>query len=448
MADPARRTGPLAHEPDRILWDVVEEHLDEAEFLFGVCETAFASPHWTLREIARSPERRFWGHVDGLQVGGPTTAERLLLPVLADEAEPARVVAAACALLMLPERAWGQRLIDRLAELPPPHREAVVRAIGFCDRPDLDLRIGDALKRAEGEARAPLLFAAAMRGVDPSPTIDKWLRDDDPALRLAIAAALRHAPKTHGTWTDAALGADDPLLRRTAIATGLVHGSRYAWEAAGRLALDKTAPDREAMAWIVALGEPRLTDVIVGFLADEARRFDTLWALGSSGRLAAADACVRWLADEKAGPWAADAFATITGLPRDDRYWIDVPPDEDADVPPPLADDLEADLSVPPEENLRVPNPETIAAWWAETRPKLRSDARHLLGTPVDGAVLVRALREAPAWRRPTLALELLVRTHGAARVHTRMTTTAQTKQLDALAALPRLDGNRVFGQF
>lgn len=450
MVDAPPRAGPRAHAPEHILWDVVEEHLDEAEFLVGVYAEASDSPLYTFRQLARGPEHRLRAHIDGLLVGGPTTAERLLLPVFTDDAELARASAAALALLTIGDRQWGQRLIDDLAKLAGPHADGVTWALGTCERPDLDPRITDALRKAEDGARAPLLRAAFVRGVDQSAQLERWLRDDEPSLRLSIAAILRYAPRRLGPWIDAAITDRDLTLRHTAIASGLVLGSHHAWEAAGRLAFDKSAPDRDAMAWVASFGDARVTETLIGVLADEARRADALWALGFSGRVTAADACARWLADEDFGPQAGESFAAITGLARgDDRFWLDPKPEpEDDGELPPLAEDLQADLSSVPADDLVPPNPETIVAWWTQTRQSLRPDTRYIAGVPLDQAGLLRGLRESSTWRRHGIAFELLVRTQGLARVQTRMSTQAQSRQMDALASLPRVDGNRPFGQF
>ena len=83
------------------LWDIVEEHLDEAEFLWEQWEHALLAPNYTLDELADGPEARLLAHLDGLVVGGPEVARRLLIPTLDEDVEPTRVRAAALALLLL-----------------------------------------------------------------------------------------------------------------------------------------------------------------------------------------------------------------------------------------------------------------------------------------------------------------------------------------------------------
>lgn len=105
---------------EEILWDVVEEHLDEAEFLAELWVGARLSASYSLDELDRGPEARLLGHVDGLVVSGPVALERVAWPVLADaKAEPYRVAAAALALLDAGDFRVLRALDDPMAEAPP-----------------------------------------------------------------------------------------------------------------------------------------------------------------------------------------------------------------------------------------------------------------------------------------------------------------------------------------
>jgi uncharacterized protein (TIGR02270 family) len=85
---------------DQIVWTVIEEHLDEAEFLVELWAGARRSGSYTLGELERGPETRLAAHVDGLVVNGPLALERVAWPVIEDpKAELFRVAAAALAVL-------------------------------------------------------------------------------------------------------------------------------------------------------------------------------------------------------------------------------------------------------------------------------------------------------------------------------------------------------------
>ena len=76
---PDNRSGWLSGETP----DVVEEHLDDAEFLWSQWERSLVSPHHTLAEVATREEERLLANVDGLVAGGASVRARLVVPALA-----------------------------------------------------------------------------------------------------------------------------------------------------------------------------------------------------------------------------------------------------------------------------------------------------------------------------------------------------------------------------
>ena len=439
----------MAESAEAILWDVVEEHVDEAEFLAELLASAHDSPVYTFDEVREGPEERLRAHLDALAVGGSTVFEQTLLPTvtgdedLGDEPTLYRVAGAALAILCGAEPAWATAMLDRLPEVPDEHFEGVVHALAICDAPDIDARLPKLVARAEGTGAA-----FHVRGLDLGDALEGLLRSADPQLRAAAFRAAQYTDRRRLSWIEHGCTSADPELRDAALPAGLVMGSANAWQITGRLAQSSTELHRGAMQWVAQFGEPRTLQLIVDRLDDEATRNDALWALGFSGRIEAAEACLGWLADGAAGPLAGEAFAGITGLdPVDDAYWGSPPPDEGDEEPPPLDEDLDEDLSVSPEEELPVPNVEAINAWWAENRGRFQSGQRYILGRPADQQSLLHALRTESMRRRHARAFELLVRSKGQARVQTRMMSGAQQRQMDALGALPRIDGNRPFSR-
>ena len=111
------------------LWDIVEEHLDEAEFLWEQWEASLVAPNYVMREVEEGPEARLMAHIDGLVVNGPLVAERLLLPTITDiDAEPTRVRAAALALLQTPG-AEGFEAVFAELHSSPAQRPELARAL-------------------------------------------------------------------------------------------------------------------------------------------------------------------------------------------------------------------------------------------------------------------------------------------------------------------------------
>jgi uncharacterized protein (TIGR02270 family) len=225
----------------------------------------------------------------------------------------------------------------------------------------------------------------------------------------------------------------NPGVAYSAVEVSLIFGSRAAWSIVEELAVGpgSAGATREAMLWTAMVGGPSHTDALISALGDETRRPDALWALGFSGRVAAADAVLAWLDDETLGPLAAEAFAGITGLPTDERFWIDPPSDseeqeDDGGIVPFEQDDLDGDLTHAPEEDLPVPNSGEIVQWWQTVRHRFDARRRYIIGKLAEGELYPRALSQIPARRRHAIALELSARTRGTLFIPTRALTALQ----------------------
>lgn len=439
-----------------ILWDVVEEHLDEAEFLAEVWHVNLDSPAYLRDEFERGPQERLMAHVDGLVVGGDEVRTELLEATLADEdTEQWRAAAAALALLETSSSQVSAQLFGGLDERPEEVREGIVAALAMSSRADIDVRITDALKK-EGEVvhRTALATIGGKRGVNPGNLVDDLLQSGDAAAKASAVSMLAFGDRRYLNWVEHCLADPDPALQWSAIRSGLIMGSGPAWQTVGKLGL-AAEPDPDAMVLLATLADARITERMCARLTEEEEhRAAIVHALGYSGRRSAMEACLGLLGDEAVGPLAGEAFASMTGLPLDDdAYWDDVEEEDDDDVENEdldaelEEDDEDEDLEVKPEDELRIPKPDAIAAWWSETQSRFNAKMRYIAGRPADQAAIAHALAVLPLRRHHAFVFELLVRSKGQTNVRSRALTFASAAALDALPSMPRIDGNRPYGQ-
>ncbi|HEX5745079.1 MAG TPA: hypothetical protein VFZ09_02485 [Archangium sp.] len=215
-----------------------------------------------------------------------------------------------------------------------------------------------------------------------------------------------------------ALGSGEPLLRDAAIMAGLMGGHRSAW-AACRAAVESRAPAVRLPLLLLGLGgDERDAKLLLELLSDEVLQADVLWALGFTGRVAAADACLELMWKKPVAALAGEAFSAITGLRIEGPYAAS--PEESEESIPLEQEDLDADLVPKPEDALPLPQASAVAAGWQEVRPNLDPQQRYLAGQPFTPQALLDALTRAPMRRRHALALELALRSRGAIQVPTR----------------------------
>lgn len=447
-----------------VRWDVVEEHLGEAEFLFDLLLSSFESSTTTQADTIAAVEARLVAHLDALAIGGDEVAHGTLWPVLVPEAEALTLVAAAAtALLVAPGPHAIDRMITVLREsLPGPLRDGVVAALAMSARPDVASRVLTAADSGDDAARRALLPVIAWRGGAPGRACVDWIRrgivDPDASVRAtAVGVADYCGRQVALAAAEHALADADPAVATVAMQVGLVHGSTHAHSFAIELASGRRKGDaalvRAAMAAVALGGERQAVELLLAALADEARKPSAIWALGFCGRLDAIDPLLKLAADEKTAKLAGEALVGISGLGRDERrFWHDKPPQPpvtDADIAGPLpAEDLDADPTPGGDDDLPVPFVAAFAEAWAQGRSKLDPTLRFAEGYPlIEGGVYAYALVTTTMRRRPVIALELAMRTRGELRLPTRSFAAQQHPLLAAIDGPRAIDGARPFAR-
>jgi uncharacterized protein (TIGR02270 family) len=380
-----------AFEP---LWDIVEEHLDEAEFLWEQWEASMVAPNYVLSEVEEGPEARLLAHLDGLVVNGPQVAECLLLPTIADiDAEPTRITAAALALLQMPGPAGFDAVFAELHS-SPPQRQELARALECCELGPLYPRLGSMLEAEDADLRYTAARILAFHGEALSEVVPRMLTSDravDRMLGLRLVPRLADAPRYTRELVNA-LGSEDPDVRDTALTAGVLLDLPQAWRYARDLT-DAVDPGASQALLLLALrGEPADRPAILAAAAS--LRGPGLWALGFLGTVDAVEAAIPWLEDKAHARVAGEVVTAITGLDLDDENLACVPPEEEA-------------LSHRPEDDLPLPDALKLLMWWRKQRPQLVADQRYIAGRPRDAAALRQALHNGPMRRRATHLLGL-----------------------------------------
>ena len=78
----ARLTAKLTALAPSILWDVIEEHFDEIDYLFGSWNAARRSWRYTAIELVTELKARIWPHVDRFNQAGLEAYQRFVFPCL------------------------------------------------------------------------------------------------------------------------------------------------------------------------------------------------------------------------------------------------------------------------------------------------------------------------------------------------------------------------------
>jgi uncharacterized protein (TIGR02270 family) len=404
----------------RPLWDIVEEHLDEAEFLWEMWEHGLVAPHYTLDAVAEGPEARLRAHLDALVVHGPRVAHRTLLPALDDD-EPARVSAAATALLLGAQAEANADEILAAVRERPEQRPALVRALACVDLPALRRRLRGHLADLDEAVAAAAAEVLLFHHEPLGEAVSGLLASGD---RLARALALRAVPHElepgrYVRAVQAGLRDLDPVILDAAIDAGVRLGLAPAWERARERARD---PDGgESMLLLAVAGTAADHASLAAALVDRKRRPAALWALGFLGTPEVVDASLDWLEDASIGHLVGEVFTAVSGVDLARAGMSLPPPDSDEEVQRSAEDELPR------------PDPMAVLHWWTTHRDRFADGQRHVAGLARSDATLIRALRDGPMRRRGGYLLDLSLARTRRPRVQLRAPTARQRAELAAL---------------
>lgn len=384
-----------------MMWDIYEEHLDEAGWLWAEWESSLDSPVYSITDVAVGPEERLRAHLDGLVLGGARVAEKLLVPALTGD-DPGTVAAAAWALAQSEHADHQDKVIDALM-VGGPTATAVARALRLAPRADIS-RLIPRWGEASPTLRGHIIDIFAPREPD-------WVRQRVQAALLSgklalVSAGLRAVrslrDEVFRDHVQLSMQLDDPQGLRAALSAGLCLGLKVSWEVCRMAAEAKDDSCRFALGLLASSADPSDRAAVRAKLADPMVASHALWALGFSGDLEAADLMVEAL--DRHGKVAGESLSAVTGLVVDGPFrkpGESHGPDEDEvalDDPPP---------TVRPEDALPEPQVDAIRKWWAQEREHFKPGLRYLYGHPRTPELLSTALLFAPTWRRDIFALEL-----------------------------------------
>lgn len=409
-----------AFEP---LWDIVERHLDEAEFIWEQWEASLVAPNYVMREVEDGPEARLMAHLDGLVVNGPQVAECLLQPTIANgDAEPTRIRAAALALLQTPGPAGFDAVFAELHS-SPPQRPELARALECCELGPLYPRLGSMLAAEDADLRHTAARILAFHGEALDEVVPRMLMSDravDRILGLSLIPGLKGAPR-HTRELVSALGADDRDVRDVALTAGVLLDLPQAWRCARDLARAVDPGAGQALLLLALRGDSADRPAIIEAVAP--LRGPGLWALGFLGTVDAVEAAIPWLEDRAHARRAGEVVAAITGLDVEGERLTRVRPEEEA-------------LSHCPEDDLPLPDALKLLMWWRKHRPRFAVDQRYIAGRPRDAAALRQALHDGPMRRRAAhlLALQLALPANRRPRIQLMAPIRRQRRELAALS--------------
>jgi uncharacterized protein (TIGR02270 family) len=387
---------------------VVEQHAEEAAFLWTTRDWAVRSSNYSLKDLSGLDER-VEAHLDGLRVAGQFGWQ--LCEQALDKEEPGRVFAAGVLAFDSGDIGRIHRVLETAYLLPELERE-LISALGWLSYSKVERYIQEFLGSERPELRRIGIAASAVHRRDPGQPLIQALNNPDPRLRSWALKACAEVGKTRvlpeilpsvsdpddscrffAAWSAARLGDRSPGVLNVLceIATG---HTRYAERALG-MAL-RVMDLHQAKAWHRQ------------FRRDPAQLRTAAVADGIIGDADAVEYLIDLMNIPAIARVAGEAFAMITGVDLSDEHLNGDKPD-DFEVGP-TEDPADENVAMDPDENLPWPVPALVVKWWNQHRAKFRADRRYFKGKEITVQSLRELLIDGNQPERAAAALELALR--------------------------------------
>jgi uncharacterized protein (TIGR02270 family) len=431
MSDPRVAPAPM--------WDLVEESLDEAEFLWRQWEAALSTHDRDLGGVRFWVEERLLGSLDGIRAAGAAAYDSLIGPAL-DADDPFRATAAAYILAVAGDRRGGEALAAAVRQTKIERLPIFRRALELAPAQAMIGHVEPSIaETSSAEVAALLLDVASFQQRDILEQARRAAGDPNPILQASGLRALRSSRADLGLdLVEHHLGSADHSVRQAAIETGLLGGAPAAWACCREIVSSPEPKSDRPLLFVALLGSDADVRGLVALLGDASAKKGSLFALGFAGTRMAADACLEAAKDDDLAKLAGEAFCAIVGLDLVKEGMVLSDPARPDEPIPFEEEDLDADIVPKPEDLLPRPDPTRLAVWWEGHRRLFAANERYVGGARADLAGLQKALEHGPTRRRHAIAAELAVRSGGRYRVETRAFCADQQRQMGTFASLGR----------
>jgi uncharacterized protein (TIGR02270 family) len=388
---------------------VIEQHAEEAAFLWLLRDAAVYAPHYSLADLAHL-DNRVEAHIDGLRIaaeagweickealGREEVGEVFAAAVLAyesgDDERIQTVLSVGSTSLEL-----SRGLVSALGWLPYEQAERYIQQLITAESPDLR-RIG--------------IAASAVHRRDPGRALADALSDNDPSLRARVLRAVGQLGRLDLVAAlRSNLQDDDIECRFCAGWSGALLEDLQAVPVLRSLAETDFPHRQEAMKMAV-----RIMDLSAahGWQKELAQNRETSRLAVMAAGVMGDPVSVPWLIERMTIPEVArvagESFSMITGV--DIAY-----EDLEGEWPKgfeagPTENPEDENVEMDPDEDLPWPNPELIEKWWFSHRGEFQSGARYLCGKPMTIESLEDVLRKGYQRHRAAAAIELAIRQPG-----------------------------------
>jgi uncharacterized protein (TIGR02270 family) len=399
-----------------VLETLVEDHRDEASFLWLQRRDAVHAPNYSPTQFADLDER-LAAHLDGLRVAGEfgwTVAVGATESGAPEDYFPAAVLA-------LESRGEDNltTILDRTSDAPDAE-PGVISAIGWVEPTFLRGRVMAWMETTSPALQHLGVAACNVQRTDPGSALARLITSPVPRVR---ARALRAAGELGRAdlMSSVLSGVRDPKIeaRFSASRSGVLLGDRTTALDTLTEASATTGPRQTQALQLVmyALRAEDGRDLLQRIPATPDGERLRIMGAGWLGRVAYVPWLIELMDAIEFARIAAEAFVNVTGADFNTEQLEAMPPEGFEEGP--TEDPADENVEVPEDIALPWPDVARVKDWWLRNRGSFSVSTRYFLGTPISTEASVNILKQGFQRQRVAAAYIYCVLNPGAILVNT-----------------------------
>lgn len=408
-----------------VLPDIIEEHAEEAAFLWQQREMAVRAPDFDIEEISEADER-VEAHLDGLRIAGEDSWDitKAIGWDLGGEFFTGMWLA-----LEHGRTEWIREVMDA-AEGDAEATSGVVSAFGWIEKKKLQGHVKQLLKSSNPYGRQVGIGACAIHRVNPGAALESALKDDHEGLRARALKAVGEMGFTGFLpLLEKNLEHEDDECRFWAAWSAGLLGSRNANKILGLFGAVENPRRRQALELGIRLLEPEQAHHLIrNLVADKKQLRWALMSAGYQGDPVYLEPLMKQFENDEVARVAGESFEMITGL-NIFLESLEVIP-EVVQQPEPTEEELQGDWDfdedddddevLDEDEGLVVPDLEKLQPWYDANKDRFPQGERLLCGHPLSQESCATILMSGQQRQRRAAALEMVLANPGTQLFETR----------------------------
>jgi len=390
-----------------VISHIVEQHAEEAAFLWILRSYAVHAPHYRLKDLAKL-DNRVEAHLDGLRISGSDGWD--LCEQALEIGEAGEMFAAGLLALESKDPRKLANVIG-IAETAPDAVKGLISALGWTEPSKLSGTVKQLLESKSSFQQLLGISACAIHRVNPGPTLLSQLIKDTANPLPLRARALKTAGELkcrdliypiQDCFQDEA-----PLIRFWAAWSAVLLGNRsQAVEILKTFTVTPAGQFPSPLPILLrAISTENATNLLKGLAQYPEQHRDLVAGAGMIGD----PFYIPWLIKQMHTPemarLAGESFSFITGV---DIAYEDLDANRPEDFESgPSENPSDDNVALDSDEDLAWPDPSKIQTWWDAKQHQFQTGHRYFLGAPITEAHCRKVLREGYQRQRAAAALEL-----------------------------------------